>query len=187
MFIEVFHMKSFLKRILSFKLPLVMITCILVFIFFIGILIKDTLMSLIYTSIIVMVLIMAIIYFENRSLPKNKLYQETMVLKPYRRLAKLILPGGLEILVKDYELILGRDDFIGSIPFEKLVFIGKKHFKLYKLDDGFYIEDMDSKNGTMVNGSQIKDLGKIKLKNNDEISIANISKIIFFEINSNGD
>ena len=153
--------------------------------FFTVIMIKDTLMSLIYTSIIVMVLIIAIIYFDNISLPKSKLNQETMVLKPHRRLAKLILPDGLEILVKDYELVLGRDDFIGSIPFEKLVFIGKKHCKLFKLDDGFYIEDLNSKNGTMINGSQINDLGKIKLKNNDEISIANVLNVLFIEINSN--
>ena len=44
---------------------------------------------------------------------------------------------------------------------------------------------MNSKNGTMINGSQIRDLGKIKLKNNDEISIANNLKVLFFEINSN--
>lgn len=162
-----------------------MITCILVFLVFTNLLIKDTLTSLIYTSIIIVVLIMAIIYFDNRSSPKNKLNQETIVLKSHRRLAKLILPGQQEILVKDYELILGRDDFIGSCPYEKLVFIGKKHCKLYKLDDGFYIEDMNSKNGTMINGSQIRDLGKIKLKNNDEISIANNLKVLFFEINSN--
>lgn len=176
-------MKSLLKIILSFKLPLVMITYILVFMVFTRLLIMDSLMSLIYTSIIVMVLIIVIIYF-NRSLPKNKVYQETIVLKSHRRLAKLILPGQLEILVKDYEKVLGRDDFIGCCPYEKLAFIGKKHFKLFKLDDGFYIEDMNSKNGTIINGSQIKDLGKIKLKNNDEISIANNLKVLFFEINS---
>ena len=69
-----------------------MITCILVFLVFTNLLIKDTLTSLIYTSIIIVVLIMAIIYFDNRSSPKNKLNQETIVLKSHRRLAKLILP-----------------------------------------------------------------------------------------------
>ncbi len=38
--------------------------------------------------------------------------------------------------------------------------------------DEFYLEDLNSKNGTFLNGKRI--LNQIKLKNNDKVEIANI-------------
>ncbi|MDI9623377.1 MAG: FHA domain-containing protein [Methanothermobacter sp.] len=49
------------------------------------------------------------------------------------------------------------------------------------MDDGCYIEDLDTKNGTKINGNEIKGLGKIKLENQDEILVAKTLPIKYLE------
>lgn len=112
---------------------------------------------------------------------KSKLDLTTMVMKPRKLLAKLILPDGNHIIITQYERIFGREDFLGILLPDQLIFIGKEHVKLTRLDDGFYIEDMNTKNGTTVNGQDIKSLGKIKLKNNDQIVLAETLTVSYHE------
>ncbi|WP_429222974.1 FHA domain-containing protein [Methanobacterium oryzae] len=99
--------------------------------------------------------------------------------------AKLVLKDKHEFLIKEYERIFGREDFLGITLTDDLIFIGKKHFKITKEDDGFYIEDLGTKNGTMLNGKEIKELGKRKLQNGDEILVAKILNIKYYEENTN--
>jgi pSer/pThr/pTyr-binding forkhead associated (FHA) protein len=83
--------------------------------------------------------------------------------------------------INKYQKTIGRDDFLGFITGDDLLFIGKKHFMLTRLDDGFYIEDLNSKNGTKVNRRDIRGFGKIKLKNDDEITISDFLKLKYLE------
>jgi DNA-binding winged helix-turn-helix (wHTH) protein len=48
--------------------------------------------------------------------------------------------------------------------------ISRQHIRIYKESDRFFIQDLDSKNGTWVNSQQLK--GRRELQNNDEIRLA---------------
>lgn len=114
-------------------------------------------------------------------MPKSKISQSTVIMKPRKLLAKFILPTGDELVIKEYEKVFGREDFLGLVLSDDLLFIGKNHFKIMKMDDGFYIEDLDTKNGTLINGEDIKGLGKIKLNDNDEILVATTLRLKYLE------
>jgi len=50
--------------------------------------------------------------------------------------------------------------------------ISRRNSKLTRLGDGFIIEDLQSSNGTFVNGSRIK---RVRLRNGDEITVGKVS------------
>ena len=66
---------------------------------------------------------------------------------------------------------------------DKLLFIGKNHFRIIKNPDGFYIEDMHTKNGTQLNGKDVEVDSPKPLKSGDEILIGKTLKIEFIEKN----
>ena len=94
-----------------------------------------------------------------------------------KSLAKLVLPNNREIEIREEERIFGREDFRGVVSDEELQFISRKHFKIMRMNDEIYIEDLDSKNGTMLNREEIKGWGRRKLEDGNEILIAKILKI----------
>ena len=55
-------------------------------------------------------------------------------------------------------------------------YLSKKHARIYLKDGSFYIEDLESTNGTFLNGRR---LGKqsVRIKDSDKISFGNISFI----------
>ncbi|MCZ7396970.1 MAG: FHA domain-containing protein [Candidatus Methanoperedens sp.] len=116
-------------------------------------------------------------YIYIRIKTKHKFEQNTILMKPRSVLAMLILPNNNEIKITEPEKIVGREDFVGAIPADDLQFIGRKHFKIIKMDNGLYIEDLDSANGTKLNGDEIKGAGRIELKDGDEILVADILKL----------
>lgn len=74
-------------------------------------------------------------------------------------------------------MMLGRQNFMGAISADDLQFIGREHFKIMKMDDGFYIEDLGSENGTKLNGEEIRGAGKKKLNDGGEIVVADVLKM----------
>lgn len=56
--------------------------------------------------------------------------------------------------------------------------ISRMHARIFKKDDGFYIEDLNSTNGTFKNGLRLKPYEQKKLSKGDEIKLA-ARKIIF--------
>lgn len=114
---------------------------------------------------------------------KHKFKQDTILAKPRLVLAMLILPNNNEIKITEPEKIVGREDFVGAIPTDDLQFIGRKHFKIIRMNNGLYIEDLDSANGTNLNGDEIKGAGTKELKDGDIISIADVlqMKYIHFQ------
>lgn len=81
---------------------------------------------------------------------------------------------GLNIPLKDTPIVIGRKkgDIIINDPL-----ISGSHAKIYPTSEGWYIEDLQSTNGTMINSHLQR---KAKLYPGIEISIGN-SKIVLFE------
>ena len=96
-------------------------------------------------------------------------------------MAKLVLKENQEFIIKEFERVFGREDFIGVTGPDDLLYVGKEHFKITKQSDGYYIEDLNTKNGTQVNGEEIKGKGKRKLENEDNILVAQILNIKYFD------
>jgi pSer/pThr/pTyr-binding forkhead associated (FHA) protein len=88
-----------------------------------------------------------------------------------------------EFLIREYERIFGREDFIGVTPADELMFIGKEHFKITRDKDGYYIEDLNTKNGTSLDGIEISGHGKQKLIDGNEILVAKTLQIKYSEDN----
>ena len=97
-------------------------------------------------------------------------------MKPKKAYNKLILPNNNEIRITENEKLFGREDFVGVVSTDELLFIGRKHFKTIKLDEMYYIEDLGTKNGTKLNGEELG-LEKQELKNGDELFIGNVLKV----------
>ncbi len=65
---------------------------------------------------------------------------------------------------------LGRT--VGNTIYLNDPYISKEHLKIYKSDNNFYIEDLNSSNGTVLNNREIKDISK--LNNGDIIKIGDL-------------
>lgn len=173
----------------KYKLLIIILTIIILIIIILSILFSNAFFSspqwldLIYAALLAIVIGVIIEYFYRKYLHKSNHAKTTMIFKPRKLLAKLVLPDSNELKINDYERTFGRENFIGSIVTDELLFLGKQHFKISLLDDGFYIQDLNTKNGTRVNGEEIKGMGKIKLKDQDEITVAGVLKIRYLEQN----
>lgn len=139
--------------------------------------------DLIYALLVAVIASIIIVYVYKKHSTRSKILETTVTPPPHSSpsMAKLILKEKNEFIIKDYEKIFGREDFLGVISEDKLRFIGKKHFKITKKNDGFYLKDLDTKNGTQINGKNIKGLNSIKLDNEDIISVANVLNIKYIE------
>src|SRR5574341_1305217 len=67
-------------------------------------------------------------------------------------------------LPKD-DVFVGRDEECDVVvPVRQ---VSRQHVRIFKQGDRYFIQDLDSKNGTWVNGQQLK--GTRELQNGDEI------------------
>jgi DNA-binding winged helix-turn-helix (wHTH) protein len=71
--------------------------------------------------------------------------------------------------------ILGRGDDCDILLPERAV--SRHHIRIYKEGDAFYVEDLDSRNGTWINGEQLK--GARRLFDGDDIRLAMTVRIQF--------
>jgi hypothetical protein len=88
--------------------------------------------------------------------------------------AKLILGDGSEIVLAPVERSLGRYDFDRFISAQDLPYVSKKHLVVTFENGTYFIEDSSSKNGTLLNGIEIKGSGKQALKNGDQIELGKV-------------
>jgi pSer/pThr/pTyr-binding forkhead associated (FHA) protein len=138
---------------------------------------------------IFLALIMAIVagfaidWLYRRYSPQSKILKTTVTHTPTNNIsfAQLILPNNNNIIVDGAERIIGREDFVGVISTDKLLFIGKEHFKVIKKPDGFYIQDINTKNGTQINGEDLTGNDQKLLNSGDEILVGKTLKIKFTE------
>lgn len=140
---------------------------------------KEQWLEILIAFIFAIVAGLIIHYMYIRIKAKHKFEQNTILMKPRSVMAALILPNNNEIKITEPEKIVGREDFLGAIPVDDLQFIGRKHFKITKMGDGLYIEDLDSANGTKLNEQEIKRVGRKELKDGDEILVADVLKMRF--------
>lgn len=113
--------------------------------------------------------------------PQQKTSEET---KLGTVLYRLVLPNGVEIPVTEPVKVFGRETFERwGLPKEVLGFITREekggHFKIFMRGGKWYIEDCGSKNGTLLNGVEIKGKGPQELKDGDVISPGGVINIVF--------
>ena len=76
------------------------------------------------------------------------------------------------------EILLGREVAKGEYSIEKrYVAIGRKHARIVRKPDGIYIEDMNSANGTFVNGIPVS---RKKLSVTDKVTLGGVD---YYELN----
>lgn len=66
------------------------------------------------------------------------------------------------------EIVIGRDDTCDVVIPERQ--ISRQHIRITWEDNQYYVTDLDSRNGTWVNGDRLE--GTIELYDNDEIHVA---------------
>lgn len=84
----------------------------------------------------------------------------------------IILEGeqtGQRWTIEDDEFTIGRGSSCSLVLPERQV--SREHIKIYNENARYFLSDLDSKNGTWVNGDQVKG-ATVELKDGDEISIA---------------
>ncbi len=84
--------------------------------------------------------------------------------------------AGQRWTIHEDELIAGRGVECDLVLPERQV--SREHIRIYRSGDTYYLEDLDSKNGTWVNGKQLQ-AATVPLKDGDEIQIAMAVKITF--------
>jgi hypothetical protein len=95
--------------------------------------------------------------------------------------AELILPKrNIELADRN---MFGKGDFESDLSKEDLDYItknerGRYHFIIIKQDGVYYIQDVNSTNGTKLNDTEIKGIGKKELKNGDKITLAGINNFM---------
>lgn len=94
-------------------------------------------------------------------------------------LAFFVLPNGVEIPILSQSMEFGRENFRGYVSDDKLAYISARHFRIFLAPDGWYIEDLGSTNGTVVDGVEIRGRGPVKLKAGSKVRPANMVELTF--------
>jgi pSer/pThr/pTyr-binding forkhead associated (FHA) protein len=84
--------------------------------------------------------------------------------------------AGQRWTIRDDQLVIGRGGECDLVLPERQV--SREHIRIFREGNLYYLTDLDSKNGTWVNGKQVKDT-TVPLKDGDEIQIALAVKITF--------
>jgi pSer/pThr/pTyr-binding forkhead associated (FHA) protein len=92
--------------------------------------------------------------------------------------AKIVMPGGNEILLADAPVFIERSDFDSTLPHDLLMCISRQHVLITCNKSKYYVQDYGregkgSTNHTRVNGVDIFSKKKKALKDGDRIELAN--------------
>jgi hypothetical protein len=88
--------------------------------------------------------------------------------------------AGQQVTIAKEEFTVGRDADCDFVLAEQQV--SRQHIKIKLIGDAYYIEDLESRNGTWINGDQLK--GERVLRDGDQIDLAQVVKLVFFESGS---
>jgi pSer/pThr/pTyr-binding forkhead associated (FHA) protein len=83
--------------------------------------------------------------------------------------------AGQQWPLENDEIMIGRGSDCHIVLPERQV--SRYHARITLEHDGFYLHDLGSKNGTHLNGTQVK--GSVRLQDGDEIQIALCVKLLF--------
>ena len=70
------------------------------------------------------------------------------------------LTGDDEILITEFPFVIGKDASC-SFAIKDDTYISRKHCRIVKREDGYYIKDLDSTNGTFIDGKDIHEITKL--------------------------
>jgi hypothetical protein len=73
----------------------------------------------------------------------------------------------------------GREDLLNLLKPEDARFVSRRHFAIKLERNKFYVKDLGSKNGTKVNGNDIRGKDWIELTSGDRINIADVLELTF--------
>jgi pSer/pThr/pTyr-binding forkhead associated (FHA) protein len=90
----------------------------------------------------------------------------------------LVLPDGAEIAVQSRKSI-GRLDLEKYAASAEKLWMSRYHFEIFEENGATFIQDDKSANGTKLNGTEIRQLGRQQLKNGDEIIVGDAVKVVF--------
>ena len=91
--------------------------------------------------------------------------------------AKFVSPGGTTMPVTGKPL--GRRDFQALVSPEKSDIISRQHILVTYDNSQYFIEDLNSTNGTKLNGSEIRGTGKHAIANGDTVELAGALNLTF--------
>ena len=94
-------------------------------------------------------------------------------------LAFLELPNGVSIPITVSSKEFGREDLAAYVPHNLLRYISSRHFRIYFSGGTWFIEDLNSTNGTVVDGRQIRGAGPVEIKAGSVIQPAGVIKLTF--------
>jgi hypothetical protein len=91
--------------------------------------------------------------------------------------AKVIMPGGAEIMLTGFPVFIERSDFDSTLPHDILMSISRQHILITYSRGKYYLKDYGregkgSTNHTKLNGIDIFNKRKKALKDGDEIELA---------------
>jgi hypothetical protein len=78
--------------------------------------------------------------------------------------------------IRQDSFVIGRGGECDLVLPERQV--SREHIRIYRENDRYYLQDLDSKNGTWVNGNQLKN-STVQLRDGDDISVAMAVRLIF--------
>jgi hypothetical protein len=87
------------------------------------------------------------------------------------------LPSGAQIALRKETTVIGRNPDNDVVAGEK--FVSRRHCAVVKKGGIFYLEDLQSSNGTFVNGVRIGE--SVRLRNNDTIALGRTSRAYLFQ------
>ena len=90
----------------------------------------------------------------------------------------------VELLINKDEYILGKNPKIVDGLLDISPTISRKHCKIVKLKQKYYIEDLESANHTYVNGEIVESGKRVRIKPGDQIRLAEIEFGIEFRDSS---
>lgn len=82
--------------------------------------------------------------------------------------ARTLVFGGTRVPLAG-KLVIGRDSSCGVVIDNMLV--SKKHALIQKIKDDYFVKDLESTNGTFVNGARVPEGKYVKLAPGDKIKI----------------
>jgi len=93
--------------------------------------------------------------------------------------AKITMPNGVELQLNGHNKIVGRADLARALGLDELGRISRRHFEIKAEGEQFYIEDLNSANGTKLNGEDISGKGMVSLNSDDVIEPAGTINLKF--------
>lgn len=89
-----------------------------------------------------------------------------------RRLHMLRQKTGQTIVLNKNQFIIGKSQSLADFCIADNQTISRKHAMLYEDNGGWYVDDLNSLNGTCVNGQKVVPGQAVRLKSGDEISLS---------------